>query len=55
VAVSVFVFCMRHGPVCFERLEALNDLKELDRFPFGSSEIFCEAVEALDLRGWIVE
>jgi hypothetical protein len=55
VAVSVFVFCMRHGPVCFERLETLSDLMELDSFPFGSSEIFCIAVEALDLRGWIVE
>jgi len=55
VAVSVFVFCMRHGPVCFERLETLDDSKELDRYPFGSSEIFCETVEALEMRGWIVE
>jgi len=55
VAVSMFVFCMRHGPVCFERLEALDDSMELDQYPSGSSEIFCEMVEALKMRGWIVE
>jgi len=31
-----FVFYVRHGRVCFERLEALNDLKELDGIPMGA-------------------
>jgi len=55
VANNMSVFCMSHSPVCFEKLEVLVDLTELDSFPFGSTEILCIAVEAQDLRGWIVE
>jgi hypothetical protein len=34
--LACFVFYVRHGPVCFEKLEAFNDLKELDGIPMGA-------------------
>lgn len=29
-------FALCYDPVCFERLEVLDEMKELDRFPLGA-------------------
>lgn len=44
------VFALCYDPVCFEKLEDLDEMLELDVFPLGSSFIAVLHVEALSLE-----